>query len=45
LAKKYIERGYVISVSGIVTFKNALSLHEAIKYIPLDKMLVETDGP
>lgn len=45
LAKKYIERGYVISVSGIVTFKNALLLHEAIKYIPLDKMLVETDGP
>ena len=45
LVKKYIERGYTISISGIVTFKNALSLHEAIKHIPLNKMLVETDSP
>lgn len=45
LAQEYIKRGYTISLSGIVTFKNALSLHEAIKYIPLNKMLVETDCP
>ncbi|XQP55788.1 MAG: TatD family hydrolase [Mycoplasmoidaceae bacterium] len=43
--QKYIDRGYMISVPGIITFKNAQDLHEAIKYIPLDKLMVETDGP
>ena len=38
-------RGYMISVPGIVTFRNAHVLHEALKYIPLDKLMVETDGP
>ena len=44
-AKKYVDAGYMISIPGIVTFKNAKALHEAIKVIPLDKMMVETDGP
>ena len=45
LVKKYVDRGYMISIPGIVTFKNAKDVQEAIKYIPLDKMMVETDGP
>jgi TatD DNase family protein len=40
-----LDLGLYISISGIVTFKNAESLREAIKYIPLDRLLVETDSP
>lgn len=42
---KYNSRGYMISIPGIITFKNAKELHESIKHIPLNKMMVETDGP
>lgn len=45
LAKQYIDRGYMISIPGIITFKNAKEVQEAIKCIPLDRMMVETDGP
>lgn len=45
LAQEYVKRGYMISIPGIVTFKNAKDIQEAIKYIPLDRMMVETDGP
>lgn len=44
-AKKYIDAGFMISIPGIITFKNAKALHESIKVIPLDRMMVETDGP
>jgi len=44
-ATKMLDLGLYISVSGIVTFKNAESLREAIKYVPLDRLLVETDSP
>ena len=45
LAKVAIELGFYISLSGIVTFKNASDLRETIKDIPLDRLLVETDSP
>ncbi len=35
----------MISIPGIVTFKNSKPLQEALKIIPLDRMMVETDGP
>ncbi len=44
-AKKYIDAGYMLSIPGIVTFKNAKALNEALTVIPLDRMMVETDGP
>lgn len=44
-AKKVLDLGMYISISGIVTFKNASSLQEIVKYIPLDKILIETDSP
>lgn len=44
-AKKCIDMGFYISISGIVTFKNAHTLHEVASKIPLDAMLVETDAP
>jgi TatD DNase family protein len=45
VAMQAIELGFYISFSGIVTFKNALTIKEVAKQIPLDKMLVETDSP
>ena len=44
-AKKIIELGMLISIPGIVTFKNATTLHEVVQKIPLEHMVVETDGP
>lgn len=40
-----LDLGGYISVSGIITFKNAESLREIIKNVPLDRLLVETDSP
>ncbi len=45
MAKAGIERGFYISLSGIVTFKNASELQEVVKQLPLDRLLVETDAP
>ena len=44
-AKKALDLGFYISLSGIVTFKNATALHEVAKKIPLDRLLIETDSP
>lgn len=44
-AKEYLKRGYYISFSGSLTFKNANKLLEAAKAVPLDMILVETDCP
>lgn len=44
-AVKILDLGGYISVAGIVTFKNASALQEIVKYIPLDRLLVETDSP
>jgi len=44
-ASKMLDLGMYISISGIVTFKNAENIREAIKYIPTDRLLVETDSP
>jgi TatD DNase family protein len=40
-----MEMGFLISFSGIVTFKNAQALREVAVRVPLDRMLVETDSP
>lgn len=44
-ADQALELGFYISLSGIVTFKNARELQETAKAIPLDRLLVETDAP
>ena len=44
-AQQCLDLGLYISISGIVTFKKALALQEVVKYVPLDKLLVETDSP
>jgi TatD DNase family protein len=45
LARKALDLGFFISLSGIVTFKNARDLQETAKFIPDDRLLVETDSP
>ena len=44
-AKKLLDLGCLISFSGIITFKKLTNLRSVVKYVPLDKMLVETDSP
>ena len=45
MAKTCIERGYILSFAGTMTFKNAPALREAVKLVPRDQLLVETDSP
>lgn len=45
LAKEALSLGYGISISGIVTFKNADALRETVSEIPLERIHVETDSP
>lgn len=45
MAKRFIELGYYISISGAVTFKNAVKVREMAKQVPIDNLLVETDSP
>src|SRR5690606_35754087 len=45
LADRAVELGLYISLSGIITFKNATSIRDAIKDVPLERLLVETDAP
>lgn len=45
LARKGLDLGFYVSLSGIVTFKNAADLQDIAKWLPEDRMLVETDSP
>lgn len=45
LARKALDLGFYISLSGIVTFKNARELQDVGRWLPSDRMLVETDSP
>ena len=45
LAEEALDLGYDISFSGVVTFKNADDLRDVVKFVPLDRLHVETDAP
>jgi TatD DNase family protein len=45
MAKTCIDRGYILSFAGTLTFKNAPGLREAVKLVPYEQLLVETDSP
>ena len=45
LAKRYLDLGFYISFTGIITFKNAQDLRDVVKMVPIEKMMVETDSP
>ena len=44
-AKQVLDRGWYLSLSGIVTFKKSLELQEVAKIVPLHQLLIETDTP
>jgi len=44
-AQRALDIGFYVSLSGIVTFKNAVELQEVAKKLPLDRILIETDAP
>ena len=45
VARAALDRGFYISLSGIVTFKNAAELRDVARLVPLDRLLIETDSP
>ena len=45
VAREALDLGFMISFSGILTFRNAHELHEVARFVPLDRCLIETDSP
>jgi TatD DNase family protein len=45
VARAALDLGYYISFSGILTFKNAQDLRDVAAFVPLDRLLIETDSP
>jgi TatD DNase family protein len=45
VAKAALDMGFYISFSGILTFKTAADLREVAQFVPLDRILIETDSP
>ncbi|MDE7358495.1 MAG: TatD family hydrolase, partial [Lachnospiraceae bacterium] len=44
-ARDYLNMDFYFGIGGVITFKNAKKLKEAVQYIPMDKILLETDSP
>ncbi len=44
-ARAYLDLGFYISFTGIITFKNAEALRDVVRQVPLERVLVETDSP
>lgn len=45
MAKDFLEMGFYIGIGGVVTFSNAKKLKEVAEYVPLDRIVLETDSP
>ena len=45
VAEEALKLGFYVSLSGIVTFKSAATVHEVARNMPLDRLLIETDSP
>jgi TatD DNase family protein len=45
VARAALELGFYISFSGIITFRNAAELRDVVRFVPLDRLLIETDSP
>lgn len=44
-AREYLDMGFFFGIGGVLTFKNARKLREAVEYLPLDSLVIETDCP
>lgn len=45
LAREFLDMGYLFGIGGVLTFKNARKLVETVEYLPMDRILLETDAP
>lgn len=45
IAREYLDMNYYFGIGGVITFANAKKLKEAVAYIPIEKILLETDSP
>lgn len=45
MAKIFLDMGFYFGIGGVLTFQNARKLREAVEYIPLDRIVLETDSP
>ena len=45
MEREYLHMDFYFGIGGVITFKNAKKLKEAVEYIPIDKILLETDSP
>lgn len=45
LAREYLNMGFYLGIGGVVTFKNARKLKEVVEYMPMERMVLETDCP
>lgn len=45
MAREYLNMGFYLGIGGVVTFHNASKLKEVVQYVPLDRILLETDCP
>lgn len=45
LAKDFLDMGFSFGIGGVVTFNNARKLKETVEYLPLEKIVLETDSP
>jgi TatD DNase family protein len=45
VARRYLDLGFLLSLSGVVTYKKTEALQDAVRFAPLDRLMVETDSP
>lgn len=45
MAAEFMDLGFLIGIGGVVTFKNAKKLKEVVEYLPMDRIVLETDSP
>lgn len=45
MAKQFMDLGFYLGIGGVITFSNAKKIREVVEYMPMDKMLIETDCP
>jgi TatD DNase family protein len=45
LARQVLDAGYYCSFTGVVTFRNAADIRASAQYVPLDRLMLETDAP
>ena len=45
MAREYLDMGFYLGIGGVLTFQNAKKLKEVVAYMPMDRIVLETDCP